>query len=99
LNTANQCPVCRARFRGSRFCSRCGADLSPLMLLAAEAWQLRAAARSSLQVGEFERARQLASEAQNLQFTSAGESLKLVSAWLVAQVTAQSDHPMPESPG
>ena len=27
----NRCPVCQARFRGGRICSRCGADLEPLM--------------------------------------------------------------------
>ena len=46
LAEANRCPVCRARFRGVAVCSRCGADLARLMLLAAEAWRLREAARA-----------------------------------------------------
>jgi hypothetical protein len=29
------CPVCKARFRGDQQCSRCGADLTAPMLLAA----------------------------------------------------------------
>jgi len=29
----NRCPVCQARFRRARVCSRCGADLEPLMRL------------------------------------------------------------------
>jgi hypothetical protein len=52
------------------------------MLLAAKAWQLREAARRSLNAGEFERAHELAIEAQKLQFTPCGESLRLLSAWL-----------------
>jgi hypothetical protein len=54
------------------------------MLLAAQTWQLREAARRSLNAGEFEQAHQLATAAQNLQFTSSGESLRLLSAWLTA---------------
>ena len=47
----NRCPVCQARFRGARICSRCGAGLEPLMLLSVEAWQLRQAARQALHAG------------------------------------------------
>jgi predicted amidophosphoribosyltransferase len=82
LNPPNHCPVCRARFREARLCSRCGADLTPLMLLATQAWQLREAARLSLNAGEFEQAHGLAIAAQNLQFTSSGESLRLLGGWL-----------------
>ena len=78
----NRCPVCQARFRGARICSRCGADLGPLMLLAVQAWQLRQAARLALDAGEVERALALASEAQGIQSTGSGEALRLLGAWL-----------------
>lgn len=38
---APRCPVCRARFRESVECRRCGADLEPLMLLLAGAHLFR----------------------------------------------------------
>lgn len=79
---ANECPVCRARFRNTRICSRCGADLEPLMLLAAQAWWLRGAARRSLEAGDFAGAEDLAHRAEALQSTEAGEALRLVSSWL-----------------
>lgn len=78
----NRCPVCQARFRGARICSRCGADLEPLMLLAVKAWQLRQAARQALDNGDVERALGLASEAQGIQGTESGEALRLLGAWL-----------------
>ena len=78
----NRCPVCQARFRGARICSRCGADLEPLMLLAVQAWQLRQAARQALDAGDVEGALGLASEAQGIQDTESGEALRLLSAWL-----------------
>lgn len=65
----NQCPVCQARFRGACICSRCGADLEPLMLLSVQAWQLREAARQALLAGEVGRALALAGEAEALQRT------------------------------
>lgn len=78
----NRCPVCQARFRGASVCSRCGADLEPLMRLTVEAWQLRQAARQALDAGEVERALGLASEAQGVQGTGSGEVLRLLGAWL-----------------
>jgi hypothetical protein len=74
----NHCPVCQARFRGARICSRCGAELEPLMVLAVEAWQLRQAARQALNAGDVERALGLAIEAQGIQNTESGESLRLL---------------------
>ena len=68
---ANQCPVCQARFRGSCICSRCGADLEPLMAIAVQAWQLREAARQALLAGEIGRALALAGEAESLQRSGA----------------------------
>ena len=67
------CPVCRARFRGASQCSRCGADLTVVMTLAAAAWRLRQAARQALAAGEFARARELASQAQQICSTPAGQ--------------------------
>jgi len=78
----NRCPVCQARFRGARICSRCGADLEPLMALAVTAWQLRQAARQALDGGDVERAMTLATEAQRFQATGSGEALRLLCAWL-----------------
>lgn len=78
----NRCPVCQARFRGARICSRCGADLEPLMLLTVKAWQLRQSARRALNAGDAERALELALEAQGIQSTESGEALRLLSAWV-----------------
>jgi hypothetical protein len=78
----NRCPVCDARFRSARICSRCGADLEPLMVLAVKAWQLRQAARQALDARDMERALRLATEAQSIQSTKSGEALKLLSTWL-----------------
>ena len=63
-------------------CSRCGADLKPLMLLVVKAWRLRQAAQQALADGEFERARALATEAQQVHRTSTGEFLRALNAWL-----------------
>ena len=79
------CPVCRARFRGASMCSRCGADLSPLMRLSVEAWMLREAARDSLAAGDLASAYRLAARAQRLQVTAEGGALCLLSAWLGAR--------------
>jgi len=78
----NRCPVCQARFRGARICSRCGADLEPLMILSVKAWQLREKARQALEAGDLERALGLAGEAQGIQVTDSGEALRLLGAWL-----------------
>ena len=80
----HHCPVCQARFRGARVCSRCGADLGPLMGLAVKAWRLRQAARQALDRGEYGKALGVASEAQHVHRTPHGASLYLLSAWLNA---------------
>ena len=77
-----RCPVCQARFRGTRLCSRCGADLTPLMLLALKAWRLREAARGAIAAGDVERAAAYAQAAQGTQNTKAGEALRALSGWL-----------------
>ena len=80
----NRCPVCQARFRGARICSRCGADLEPLMLLSVKAWQLRQASREALKAGDVERALTLAMEAQDIQGTESGEALRLLCGWVTS---------------
>ncbi len=74
------CPVCRARFRGSRECSRCGADLIALMLLVAQAYRLRQIARHLLRQGNMQLALASVQAAQRLHFTTEGSLLELVCA-------------------
>ncbi len=78
------CPVCRARFRDATTCSRCGADLSVLMSLAAQAWRLRQAARESLDQGDLEKAYAFAAEAEAICHTPAGKTLLELSVMLNA---------------
>lgn len=77
-----RCPVCRAKFRGTRQCSRCGADLTRLMLLSARAQRSRASARESLVALNFEKAHQFAAAAQKEHATETGRKLLLLTAWL-----------------
>jgi hypothetical protein len=79
------CPVCRARFRGASLCSRCGADLTAVMTLAAAAWRLRQAARHALAAGEFARVCELAAEAQQTCSTPSGRGLEGLGQWLAGQ--------------
>jgi hypothetical protein len=72
------CPVCRARFRGSSSCSRCGADLTALMLLAAHAYVMRQAARQSLRKGDWQAALDSAQAAQRLHSTAEGDLLSSI---------------------
>ena len=76
------CPVCRARFRGSAQCSRCGADLTTLMTLLAWAWRSRREARLAIARGDFAHARDLALKAQKLSYTPEGRNLEGLSVWL-----------------
>jgi hypothetical protein len=82
------CPVCQARFRGSRECSRCGADLATIMRLAAGAWRLRAAARQAIAEGDPERARALAAQAQEICRTPAGRDLEMIGSWLAVAASS-----------
>lgn len=79
------CPVCRAGFRGVSICPRCGADLAPLMTLESRAWHLRQSARQALAAGDFARAHQLSTEAQQVHATPPGAALVAVAAWGAAQ--------------
>jgi len=62
--------------------------LARLMRLALEAWRLRQAAREALARGDFERALSLASDAQRVRRTPDGEAVRLLSAWLRAQMAS-----------
>ena len=75
------CPVCRARFRGTQECSRCGADLLPLMALAAKARELRGESREAFAAEDFSSARQFAAQAQELHLTARGRELLLLARW------------------
>jgi hypothetical protein len=77
-----RCPVCGATFRGTSVCSRCGADLGPLMKLAASAACLRRAALSALAEGDGPKAAKLSARAQRMQWTPRGKNLSLLAAWL-----------------
>jgi hypothetical protein len=76
------CPVCRARFRGSWECSRCGADLKTIMSLQVGAWRLREAARQAIANGDLAKAGALASKAETLFHTPAGRRIQALSSWL-----------------
>jgi len=78
-----RCPVCRATFRGTAACSRCGADLAPLMALSAKAYLLRRAARDVLRAGDVVRAGDLAAQAQRLCATEGGRRLGVLARWLL----------------
>lgn len=82
--TRNHCPVCRAPFRGAAQCTRCGADLSRIMLLALSAARLRNAARAAVCSGDYARASILASTAQRHCPTGKGQQLKLLTQWIEA---------------
>ncbi|MCC6536594.1 MAG: hypothetical protein IT162_03530 [Bryobacterales bacterium] len=76
-----RCPVCGAGFRGTPACSRCGADLTVLMRLAAEARQLRQAALAALAAGDVSQAAGLAARATRLHATPGGERLRQLASW------------------
>jgi len=78
VSISASCPVCQARFRGSAICSRCGADLTGLMLLAAHAYALRQSARRSLRQGDCQTALDSVKAAQRLHSTAEGSLILLV---------------------
>ena len=82
-SAAMACPTCRAAWRGVVTCSRCGADLTALMRVAARAWELRQAARTALCAGNrATEALALARAACHLHTTRYGQRL-LALAFLV----------------
>lgn len=82
-----RCPVCQARFRGDTICSRCGADLRQLMLLTIEAWRSREASREALIREDYATAHRLALHAQQMCFTPAGDKLRILTSWLLSEVS------------
>ncbi len=78
VDRKGRCPVCRARFRGTAECSRCGADLSALMRIAARAWHLRNASRAALIAEQYERASTLAQASRVLQDLPATRRLETI---------------------
>ncbi len=81
-----RCPVCRAKFRGTRQCSRCGADLTGIMVLSTRAQRYREKARKSLYALNFEKARELAAAAQKEHATETGRGLLLLTSWLKVEL-------------
>lgn len=77
-----KCPVCGARFRGSRLCSRCGASLEPLMRALAEAYRLRQSARAALEQGDVRAAGERAALAERLHSTPAGAAIVRIASIL-----------------
>ena len=86
INGSSRCPVCRAKFRGTRHCSRCGADLTRLMILSARAQESRANARKCLFALNFEKAHKFAAAAQKEHATETGRKLLLLVSWLNAEL-------------
>lgn len=86
---AASCPVCRARFRGAARCTRCGADLTALMLLLAHAYRLRQEARELLRHGDCLKALACVKHAQRLHATPQGNLLR----WICATASKQSAAP------
>ena len=80
--TSGRCPVCGAGFRGTPACSRCGADLTALMRLAAGASRLRQAAIAGIAAGNLSQAVELAGRAGRMHATPGGEQLRRLVAWL-----------------
>ena len=80
--SSGRCPVCGAGFRGTPACSRCGADLTALMRLAAGASRLRLAAIAEVAAGNLSRAAELAGRAGRMHATAGGKRLRRLVAWL-----------------
>jgi hypothetical protein len=64
-----RCPVCRARFRDEAVCYRCGADLSALLAIEAEATALEREAVNLLAASRWIEARRAADRALALQYS------------------------------
>jgi len=79
-----RCPVCRAPFRETTTCSRCGADLSPLMGVLVQAWSLRQQSREAIGTGDYVRAAQLAHAADQAHSTGRSQRLARLTRFLAA---------------
>jgi hypothetical protein len=93
LRSPAACPVCRARFRGSSRCSRCGADLTTVMLLAAHAYVLRQSARQSLAQGDCRAALASAQAAQRLHSTAEGSLLRVICTLATNPLSSEAQRP------
>ena len=82
-STSLKCPVCNARFRGTVTCSRCGADLGPLMTLVARAWQLRRCAAKALAMGDAEGALVQATRSRRLHDTPQAKKTALIARMML----------------
>lgn len=87
------CPVCRARFRGSSRCSRCGADLTALLLLTAHAYVMRQTARKLLKQGDCQAALASVQAAQRLHLTPEGSLLYVVCTMAANPLSRQPQEP------
>jgi hypothetical protein len=79
------CPVCRAKFRGTRECLRCGADLAMVMILPRRAQLYRESAKKAMYSLDFEKAHDLAIAAQQVHATETGRRLLLLTTWLTSR--------------
>lgn len=85
-----RCPTCRAPWRQVTLCGRCGTDLSTVMQVAREAWEIREAVREVLWAGDQPaEAVRLARTACQLHATPQAQKL-LVLALLAHQQTAEA---------
>ena len=75
MTDARRCPACRAPWRALATCPRCGADLAPLMRLAARAWAQREATRAALLAGGAAEALAMARAAYALERTPRAQRL------------------------
>lgn len=71
-----RCPVCRARFKDEPACYRCGADLSVLLNIEAEAAALERKAVTLLCAGQTLEARQAAERALALQHSPLASAVR-----------------------
>lgn len=88
MSDAQRCPACRAPWRGVATCPRCGADLGPIMHLAARAWTLRESARAALVAGNVAAALAAARTAYGLERTPRAHHLLVLALIATADAAA-----------
>lgn len=71
-----RCPACRARFKEETICYRCGADLSALLAIEAEAAAREREAVALLVAGQWIEARRAADRALALQYSPLAASVR-----------------------
>ena len=71
-----RCPACRARFKDEPICYRCGADLSVLLAIEAEAATLERQAVALLGIGAWAEAHHAAERALILQFSPLAAAIR-----------------------